>query len=121
MTWRSVATTSCAPEGPGSPCRWTACRRGELSWCLSPSSCQSDLPQACAHALTRPMLNAVNPELKSKLSDRLGQEGLPDDASSYLREPRGRWQGKGLVVAPATTQEVAAVVRLCDRAAVGPP
>ncbi|HKL69821.1 FAD-binding oxidoreductase [Salibaculum sp.] len=65
------------------------------------------------------MLNAVNPELKSKLSDRLGQEGLPDDASSYLREPRGRWQGKGLVVAPATTQEVAAVVRLCDRAAVG--
>ncbi|MBI1418997.1 MAG: FAD-binding protein [Limimaricola sp.] len=41
------------------------------------------------------------------------------DPAAYLAEPRGRWQGQGLVVAPATTDEVAAVVRACADARVG--
>jgi len=42
---------------------------------------------------------------------------LPEDR--YLTEPRGRWRGQGVVIAPATTAEVAAVVRACAAARVG--
>lgn len=41
------------------------------------------------------------------------------DPAGYLAEPRGRWVGQGLVVAPGTTDEVAAVVRACASARVG--
>ena len=41
----------------------------------------------------------------------------PEDR--YLTEPRGRWRGLGVVVAPGTTAEVAALVRACAAARVG--
>lgn len=48
--------------------------------------------------------------------DRLQAElpgALRDPAGGYLEEPRGRWQGQALaVVAPASTAEVAAVLRI---------
>jgi FAD/FMN-containing dehydrogenase len=65
------------------------------------------------------MLNAVSPELEDRLRAMLGPEGLPADAANFLQEPRGRWQGRGLVVAPSTTEEVAEVVRMCADFRVG--
>ncbi|WP_084862617.1 FAD-binding oxidoreductase [Salibaculum halophilum] len=65
------------------------------------------------------MLTAVSPDLEKALRARLGPTGLPEDSTAYLQEPRGRWQGRGLVVAPASTDEVAQVVRLCAEAGVG--
>ena len=41
------------------------------------------------------------------------------DPAPYLSEPRGRWQGIGQVVAPATTAEVAAIIRAARAARVG--
>ena len=51
------------------------------------------------------------------------REGLPSsafiaDTAAYLEEPRGRWAGQGLVVAPGSTAEVAFVVRTCNAAGV---
>lgn len=37
---------------------------------------------------------------------------VQDDAP-FLTEPRGRWQGRGVVVQPASTEEVTGVVRHC--------
>ncbi|NBD29978.1 MAG: FAD-binding protein [Alphaproteobacteria bacterium] len=65
------------------------------------------------------MLNAVSPELEKKLRALLGPKGLPSGSAAFLEEPRGRWKGRGLVVAPAGTDEVAAVVRLCAEHRVG--
>ncbi len=41
------------------------------------------------------------------------------DPVPFLSEPRGRWTGQGVVVAPRSTAEVAAIVRLCAGARVG--
>jgi FAD/FMN-containing dehydrogenase len=57
--------------------------------------------------------------------DALTAAGLPGSAlreaeARYLEEPRGRWQGRAAaVVAPASTEEVAATLRAC--AATGTP
>ena len=40
-------------------------------------------------------------------------------SESYLREPRGRWQGQGRVLAPGSVEEVARIVRACAAARVG--
>ncbi len=49
----------------------------------------------------------------------LPEPAFRPDAAAYLAEPRGRWTGRGLIVAPASTAEVAAVVRACAAARVG--
>ena len=41
------------------------------------------------------------------------------EGAAYLSEPRGRWTGQGLVIAPASTAEVVQVVRACATARVG--
>ncbi len=48
----------------------------------------------------------------------LGPRAFPDPAP-YMTETRGRWQGHGVVVAPASTAQVADVVRACAAARVG--
>ena len=54
------------------------------------------------------------------LAARLPAGVLRDVAPAYLEEPRGRYLGRaGLVAAPRTTEEVAAVVRACAEARVG--
>ncbi|SFS22027.1 FAD-binding oxidoreductase [Yoonia litorea] len=65
------------------------------------------------------MLNPVTPEFVEKLHEILPDAAFKEDTAAYLAEPRGRWNGKGLVVAPGSTDEVAAVVRLCAEARVG--
>ncbi len=64
------------------------------------------------------MLNPVTPEFVTRL-----RAILPDaafrDAGGHLSEPRGRWQGQGVVLAPAATEDVAAVVRACAENRIG--
>ena len=64
------------------------------------------------------MLNPVTPNFEAQLRGMLPQAAFKDPAP-YLSEPRGRWTGQGLVVAPSSTEEVAAVVKACAQAGVG--
>jgi len=65
------------------------------------------------------MLNPVTPEFAEKLRAVLPPAAMKQDTASYFAEPRGRWAGQGLVVAPGSTQEVAAIVRACAEARIG--
>jgi len=65
------------------------------------------------------MRNPVTPAFETGLRARLPAASFKEDTAPYLSEPRGRWTGQGLVVAPANTQEVSAVVRACAEARVG--
>ena len=65
------------------------------------------------------MLNAVTVDFEAQLRARLPDAAFKDDSTPYLTEPRGRWQGKGLVVAPGSTQEVAQLMTDCVAARVG--
>ena len=64
------------------------------------------------------MLNPVTPEFKTLLRDLLPEAAFKDP-TPYVTEPRGRWQGKGFVVAPSSTAEVARVVEACADARIG--
>jgi FAD/FMN-containing dehydrogenase len=63
---------------------------------------------------------SVPPELVRRLQAALGRGMLaPEDATPYLAEWRGWWKARNaVVVRPASTEEVAAVVRLCAEARV---
>ena len=65
------------------------------------------------------MLSPVNAAFEDKLRQLLPPAAFKEDSAPYLTEPRGRWTGQGLVVAPGTTDEVATVVRACSDACVG--
>lgn len=64
------------------------------------------------------MLTPVTEVFEAQLRGLLPAAAFKDPAP-YLVEPRGRWAGQGVVVAPANTQEVAAVVAACAKASVG--
>ncbi|VAV88739.1 D-2-hydroxyglutarate dehydrogenase [hydrothermal vent metagenome] len=65
-------------------------------------------------------LNPVDPEFIARLRAELPKAAFRDPAPHYLQEPRGRWMGQaGIVVAPATVQEVAHVVQAANQARVG--
>jgi FAD/FMN-containing dehydrogenase len=54
-------------------------------------------------------------DIMTRLAAVIDQGALGDAGPAFLEEPRGRWQGKALAVAaPASTAEVAAVLRLCN-------
>ncbi|PJI92745.1 FAD/FMN-containing dehydrogenase [Yoonia maricola] len=65
------------------------------------------------------MLNPVTPDFEKLLRGLLPAAAFKDDSTPYLSEPRGRWAGQGLVVAPVSTDEVASVVRACAEARIG--
>lgn len=66
------------------------------------------------------MLNPVSPELVSDLQARLPHACFRAVEPRYLEEPRGRYIGQaGLLLAPATAVEVAAIVQACNRFKVG--
>lgn len=65
------------------------------------------------------MLNPVTDDFAAKLRDLLPEAAFKADAAPYLNEPRGRWAGQGLVIAPGSTAEVAAVVKACAAARIG--
>ena len=65
------------------------------------------------------MLNAVTPDFEVQLRGKLPAATFRDDTAAYLSEPRGRWTGQGLVLAPSSTSEVSQIVRACAAARIG--
>ncbi|PKQ11152.1 MAG: hydroxyacid dehydrogenase [Alphaproteobacteria bacterium HGW-Alphaproteobacteria-1] len=59
---------------------------------------------------------SATPEFLAALA--VSPAALREAAPRYFEEPRGRWQGQGMVVAPGNTEEVAAVMRACAAARV---
>jgi FAD/FMN-containing dehydrogenase len=59
-------------------------------------------------------------DIQTELRRILPEQALRDASPTYLEEPRGRWHGQAAaVVAPGSTDEVAAVIRACH--ATGTP
>lgn len=65
------------------------------------------------------MLNPADGPFVERLRGLLPAAAFGGDGGACLTEPRGRWRGQGVVVAPGTTAEVAALVRACAAARVG--
>jgi FAD/FMN-containing dehydrogenase len=66
------------------------------------------------------MLNPADDAFRARLAERLPAAAFRPLTEAYLQEPRGRWHGKGgLLAAPASTEEVAEVIRACAAAGVG--
>ena len=65
------------------------------------------------------MLNDPNDALLAALKSAVGDAGWTEPTDTYLTEQRGLYQGRAaIVLRPASTQEVAACVRLCAEAKV---
>jgi FAD/FMN-containing dehydrogenase len=69
------------------------------------------------------MLRAARPETLARLESIVGPAGFstdPDELGPHLTEWRNRFVGKtALLLKPATTDEVAAIVRVCAEEAIG--
>lgn len=65
------------------------------------------------------LIPVTDPDFQARLRAALPARCFPADPDPFLREPRGRWQGQGMVVAPGDTAEVAKVVQICHAHRVG--
>lgn len=65
------------------------------------------------------MLNSADDTFVSLLKSAIPDLLIKDDTDTYLREPRGRFMGTGVVVAPSSTAEVAEIVKLCAAHKIG--
>ncbi len=65
------------------------------------------------------MLNAATPEFLHTLRDRLPEAAFRQAGPEHLEEPRGRYRGQGVLLAPGSTEEVATILRACHAARVG--
>ncbi|EAR49640.1 oxidoreductase, FAD-binding [Oceanicola granulosus HTCC2516] len=63
-------------------------------------------------------LTSVSDAVLAPLREALPAAAFRETTDSYLTEPRGRYRGRGTVIAPGSTEEVAAVVRACAAASV---
>lgn len=63
------------------------------------------------------MLNSATPAFIASLN--LVPAAIKEATDSYLTEPRGRWKGQGVVLAPADTTEVSQIVAACHAAKIG--
>lgn len=63
-------------------------------------------------------LHSASPDFIAALRARLPEAAFRETSAAYLEEPRGRWRGHGVVVAPDCTEGVAEVVRACGQARV---
>ncbi|WP_371056281.1 FAD-binding oxidoreductase [Rhodosalinus sp. K401] len=67
----------------------------------------------------QPHLVSADAGFAERLAARLGAGAIGPLAPGYLEEPRGRWQGQGgVLVRPASAEEVAAVIRAAAEARV---
>ncbi len=65
-------------------------------------------------------LNAATPEFVRALTSEVGESVISAPTPAYLEEPRHRYTGIGGCLArPRNTDEVAAIVRMCNEARVG--
>ena len=66
------------------------------------------------------MLNPVTDEFRAQLAALLPSSAMREMTPAYLQEPRGRYAGQGgVLVAPDTVQDVAALVQACNAARIG--
>ncbi|MGR3632386.1 MAG: FAD-binding oxidoreductase [Limimaricola soesokkakensis] len=65
------------------------------------------------------MLNAATPEFLHTLRDRLPEAAFRQAGPEHLEEPRGRYRGQGVLLAPGSTEEVATILSACHAARVG--
>jgi len=63
-------------------------------------------------------LSSATPEFIETLRAHLPGAAFRETAPHYLEEPRGRWHGQGVVIAPDSVADVAKVVRACADAQV---
>ena len=66
--------------------------------------------------MATPMRNAPAPDVISSIRNIVGKKGVVegDDQAPFLSEWRGRWPGEAaLIVMPASTAEVAEIVKIC--------
>jgi len=63
-------------------------------------------------------LSSATPEFIETLRALLPGVAFRETAPHYLEEPRGRWHGQGVVIAPDSVADVAEVVRACADARV---
>ncbi|MBS1300815.1 FAD-binding oxidoreductase [Loktanella sp. SALINAS62] len=59
------------------------------------------------------MFTPANDDTLAELRAALPDGTFRDDTVRYLTEPRGRWQGAGVVVAPSTTEQVSRILAHC--------
>ena len=64
------------------------------------------------------MLNAADENFAARL-EMVSPGARVTDVAPYLEEPRGRWAGQGVVVAPRSTEDVSRIVSLAAEAQVG--
>ncbi len=65
------------------------------------------------------MLNPADADFRRRIAETLGDDVLREPEARYLEEPRRRVAGQaGFVVAPRSTEEVSATLRLCNTARV---
>lgn len=65
------------------------------------------------------MLTPATPEFAATLATLLPSGTISQPEPRHLADPRGRWQGQGVLARPRTTEEVVAIVRACAVARVG--
>lgn len=66
--------------------------------------------------MTNPQRNAPQQDALDAIRAVVGDKGVieGDDQTPYLTEWRSRWPGRAaMIVAPASTQEVADVIKIC--------
>jgi FAD/FMN-containing dehydrogenase len=59
------------------------------------------------------MFTPATPDTLADLLSDMSAQVVKADGAPYLTEQRGRWQGIGMVLAPANTAEVAKIVTFC--------
>ncbi len=65
------------------------------------------------------MLTPATPDTLAALAALLPDGAFRDQTDRYLTEPRGRWQGQGVVVAPHDTAQVAQIMAFCHAQRIG--
>lgn len=65
------------------------------------------------------MLNPATEETLAALRATCPDLVIREESAAYLEEPRGRWAGKGIVLAPGTTAEVAQIMTYAHANRIG--
>lgn len=109
VIWRSTRAA-----GGGAPCGAQQEGRCPLALQASPR----DIWKTEAKGAVEMTLQAVDAAFVDRLRAVLPARAFVQDIDGFLSEPRGRWNGRGVVVAPASVGEVSVVLAECHSAQV---